>query len=69
MIDANTKTAGDDAFKLIGNSAFHNVAGELQVKSYGDGVMVAGDVNGDGVADFQIYVHNISALAASNFYL
>lgn len=69
LIDANANTAKDDAFKLIGNSAFHKVAGELQVKAYGDGVLVAGDVNGDGAADFQIYVHNVAALSSNNFYL
>jgi serralysin len=42
----------DDAFTFVGASAFSHTAGE--VRSYADasGNHVAGDVNGDGVADF-----------------
>ena len=68
-IDAKVRTSSNDVFKLIGTANFHQRAGELQVKAYGDGVMVAGDVNGDGVADFNIYVHGVSALNAGDFNL
>ena len=68
-IDARSATSSNEAFKLIGTANFHQRAGELQVKAYGDGVMVAGDVNGDGVADFNIYVHGVSALNAGDFNL
>lgn len=47
-IDANTGTSGDQAFRLVSAPAHH--AGDLWVK---DG-FVHGDVNGDGLADFQI---------------
>lgn len=53
-IDANESLAGDQAFTYIGNSAFSGYAGEL------NGGVVSGDVNGDGAADFQINVTNVS---------
>lgn len=68
-IDAKIATVTDDSFKLIGGSNFHHVAGELQVKLYGDGVIVSGDVNGDGLPDFSILVHGVSKLVASDFSL
>lgn len=50
LIDANTKLAGDQAFDYIGGAAFDKVAGQLRFEN---GVL-AGDVNGDGRADFEI---------------
>lgn len=68
-IDSKSATTVDDAFTYIGGQAFHHVAGELQVKAYGDGMKVSGDVNGDGVADFSILVHGVTSMSASDFYL
>jgi serralysin len=53
-LDANSGTSGDQAFTFIGASAFGNVAGQL--RSYVDGgiTYVAGDVDGNGAADFLI---------------
>lgn len=68
-IDANAAAAGDQAFRLIGTKNFSRKAGELQVKAYGDGVVVAGDINGDGVADFSIWVHGVSRLSGGDFVL
>lgn len=68
-IDANLAAAGDQGFRMIGTKNFSRKAGELQVKAYGDGVMVAGDVNGDGVADFNIWVHGVSRLSGGDFVL
>ncbi|NIJ22077.1 hypothetical protein FHS95_003788 [Sphingomonas naasensis] len=65
-IDAKSATAADDAFAWIGSSAFSGVAGQLRVyKSLGE-YHVAGDVNGDGLADFTIDVGNVQ-LAQSDF--
>lgn len=44
----------DDAFTFVGGSAFSNTAGELRSYQDASGYHVAGDVNGDGVADFII---------------
>lgn len=68
-IDANAAAAGDQAFRMIGSKNFSRKAGELQVKTYGDGVLVAGDVNGDGLADFNIWVHGVSRLSGGDFVL
>lgn len=53
-IDANTTLAGDQAFTLIGNSPFSGIAGELRVFQAGGETRLRGDVNGDGIADFDI---------------
>jgi len=45
---------GDDAFSWVGASAFSNTAGELRSYSQGGSHYLAGDVDGDGVADFTI---------------
>lgn len=68
-IDAHAGTTANEAFTWIGASAFHGKAGELQVKAYGDGVRVSGDIDGDGVADFTIIVQGVTTLGAADFLL
>jgi Ca2+-binding RTX toxin-like protein len=68
-IDAKSATLSDDSFRLIGSQNFHHVAGELQWFSHGDGVLVSGDVNGDGLADFTIMVHGVTSLGTSDLIL
>lgn len=73
-IDANTTRGGNQNFKFIGAHHFHNKAGELHfVKHGGAFVTVEGDINGDGRADFQIAVHNLTvdlnSLAKGDFIL
>ena len=63
-IDADSTTVADDMFNYIGAAAFSGTAGELQFM----GGVVAGDVNGDAVADFAIKVP-VAALAATDFIL
>jgi serralysin len=71
-IDANTVLAKNQAFAFIEDSDFTGVAGQLR---YADdlvagGLVVQGDVNGDGVADFEIAVMGVSSLSplvASDF--
>jgi serralysin len=64
-IDANAKALGNQAFSFIGNETFSGKAGQLR---YEDGI-VAGDVNGDKVADFHIEIANKHALSAGDFLL
>lgn len=64
-IDANTGLSGDQAFSYIGNHAFTHVAGQLSFT----GGMVQADVNGDGLADFQLTVKGLAILAAGDFIL
>ena len=53
LIDAVTGGA-DNSFAFIGAGAFTGTAGQLRSYSSGGSFFVAGDVNGDGVADFTI---------------
>lgn len=52
-IDANIGLDGDQKFKFIGDKAFTGHAGELRFYNH----ILAGDVNGDGKADFEIKVN------------
>jgi Ca2+-binding RTX toxin-like protein len=69
LMDANVGLAGDQAF-VLGGTAFTGVAGELiQTLSAGQ-LLVQGDVDGNGRADFAILVLGQSdVLAAASFLL
>ncbi len=64
-IDADTTWSGNQKFTYIGSSAFSGDAGQLNFRS---GIL-SGDVNGDGLADFQIKVNGFSSLRADDFFL
>jgi Ca2+-binding RTX toxin-like protein len=70
-IDAVSRSANkDDAFTFIGASAFSGKAGELQVNSTLPGLsIISGDVDGDGLADFTLYVQHVGILSADDFFL
>jgi Ca2+-binding RTX toxin-like protein len=73
-IDARAGTSANDAFALIGSSAFSGVAGQLRFETVdgpgGPTTLVQGDVNGDGVADFAIALVGQSlTFQASDFIL
>lgn len=59
-MDANTAVSGDQAFRWVSNPT--GSAGEVWVKS----AFLMGDVNGDGVADFQIGI-GAATLTAGDF--
>jgi serralysin len=67
-IDANSGVAGDQGFSFIGSSAFSNVAGQLRSYSQGGANFVAGDVNGDGLADFTINLGSATVAAGDFFF-
>jgi hypothetical protein len=60
---------GNDAFSFIGGAAFSNTAGELRFGSYAGGVLVQGEVDGDGSADFSIALRGTHSLIATDFVL
>jgi parallel beta-helix repeat protein len=62
-IDANADISGNQAFSFIGQDGFSGKAGQLR---YSDGVL-AGDVDGDRTADFQIELANGHRLDAGDF--
>jgi Ca2+-binding RTX toxin-like protein len=64
-MDADLGLAGDQAFAFMGNTAFSNVVGQLR---FAAGAL-EGDVDGNGVADFQIQLHAVGSLIATNFWL
>jgi len=48
-----------DAFTFIGDGAFTNHAGELRTYVQGGANFLAGDVNGDGKADFLVNLGSV----------
>ena len=58
-IDAK-KGHGNQAFHFIGAHKFHHKVGELHFVKHGTFVTVEGDIDGNGKADFQIDVHNLT---------
>ncbi len=65
IIDADANQGGDQAFIFIEQSAFGHRAGELR---FADSLL-AGDVNGDGLADLEIVLAGVSRLVRADFYL
>jgi hypothetical protein len=64
------KTTGTNAgqpLTFIGTGPFTDKAGEVRDFTSGGNTFVAGDVNGDGVADFQIQLDGTVALVSSDF--
>ncbi len=68
-MDANTVLAGNNNFTFIGQSAFHKVAGELRYEVSGGSAHVMADLNGDGIADFQLALPGVGTLKSSDFFL
>lgn len=64
-IDADVAAAGNQAFVWIATGPFTGAAGELRQT----GQVVEGDVDGNGVADFQLAVPGHAALQAGDFLL
>lgn len=64
-IDANAQAAGDQRFHYIGAHSFGGAAGEVRCA----GGVVAGDVDGDRVADFRIELSRVTSLQADDFIL
>jgi Ca2+-binding RTX toxin-like protein len=74
LIDANTTRTGNQAFTFIADAGFSGTAGELRVtplEGTTDRQIVSGDVDGDGLADFEIEVQMEFAapLTAADFIL
>lgn len=69
MLDANSGTAVNDKFDFIGTAAFSQEAGQLRYVVEGGNAYICGDVNGDGLADFQMCALGTSSLSADDFSL
>ncbi|WP_202679954.1 calcium-binding protein [Skermanella mucosa] len=68
-IDANATLQGDQAFTFIGEAAFGKVAGQLRWYEANDFRIAQGDVNGDGVSDFELQVTGPTSIEKSFFLL
>jgi serralysin len=64
-IDANLGQAGDQIFAYIGGGLFSGIAGELNYRNS----VLAADVNGDGLADFEVNMFNSPSLSVTDFLL
>ena len=74
-MDADALHSGNQAFAFIADAAFTGVAGQLRFEqgTASDGVsavtIVSGDVDGDGVPDFEVQLWGHHALTAADFIL
>ena len=68
MIDADTSLDGNQDFQLI-DTAFTGRSGELRTEVQGTDLIVSVDTDGDGLADFDVLVKNISVLSFADFLL
>jgi homoaconitase/3-isopropylmalate dehydratase large subunit len=68
-LDARLNQAGNQSFDFIGEHGFSHTAGELRYKAVAGGLVVEGDVDGDGRADFQIELQGLGKLSAGDFLL
>jgi hypothetical protein len=68
-IDANVNQGGNQNFTFIGAGAFTGIAGQLRFEQVGGNTFVSGDVNGDGIADFQIELTGPVTLISTDFIL
>jgi len=75
LIDANNLTAANDAFTFIGNAAFGGQgaasAGQVRYFTFGGGnhCIVEADRDGNGTADFQIFVNLTTFMTGTDFVL
>lgn len=68
-MDAQKGVGGNQKFEWIGSHDFNHEKGELHYVKHGSDVVVEGDVNGNGHADFQILVQDLHKLGAGDFLL
>jgi hypothetical protein len=59
---------GDDTDNVFeGTAACTGVAGQLRYDIVGADAVIGGDIDGDGVSDFNIVLSNVSSLQAADF--
>ena len=66
-IDANSTVGSDQAFSFIGSAAFSHTAGELRAELVSGVWHVAGDIDGNGAADFAILLTATTADPLSSY--
>ena len=68
-IDAIAETEANDAFRFIGKQSFSGASGELRLVTMNGGTMIQADVDGDSIADFQLFLDDKISLSANDFIL
>ncbi|GHC46359.1 M10 family metallopeptidase C-terminal domain-containing protein [Neogemmobacter tilapiae] len=70
QMDAKAGVSGNQAFAFIGTAAFNGTKGQLRFETNATNQMlVQGDIDGDGNADFQFLVDGVSAMQRGDFVL
>ncbi|QWC56591.1 hypothetical protein F7D01_05330 [Erythrobacter sp. 3-20A1M] len=68
-MDANALMSGNQNFTFIGAAAFTGRAGELNYTDHADGLLMGGDLDGDGVADFFLKLEGVHTLSKADMWL
>jgi Ca2+-binding RTX toxin-like protein len=68
-VDADIALDGDQAFAWIGNAAFSGTAGELRYNWSGNTTVITGDTDGDGTADFALWLTGQLPVTVGDFLL
>ncbi|WP_353228845.1 calcium-binding protein [Novosphingobium sp.] len=67
--DSLLPAGGPTHLSFLGTAAFDMHAGQLRYEAAGTGLMVFGDINGDGKADFALNLTKLTSLSAGDFIL
>jgi Ca2+-binding RTX toxin-like protein len=67
--DANANVDDQQFFDFIGSKGFSGTAGELNYQIVNGRGLLSGDVDGDGLADFQVVLANQAALTVNDLVL
>ncbi len=68
-IDANVNLTGNQRFKYIGEALFSGNSGELSARIITNGTLISGDINGDGLSDFGIFLDDKLEMGSDCFVL
>ena len=68
-IDADSSTPGNQAFHFAGVAPFDATPGCLRLVLYGGFMVLAGDIDGDGVRDFSLEILGTVPTTAADFVL
>jgi Ca2+-binding RTX toxin-like protein len=69
LIDANSKTSGNNGFKFIGASGFSGHAGELRYQKLPSDTYIYADTNGDKKADLAVHLDDAYVFHKEDFVL
>jgi Ca2+-binding RTX toxin-like protein len=69
-IDADgAAVTGNGAFRFVGSQPLFGSAGDLWLQVEGGNGLLRGDVDGDGLHDFQVVLQGVTALTSADFIL